>query len=275
MKLIFNEYFNMSVFEMALERFSIDEQDLINKKLDDWSQTAPYGERIAKNFETEHFLPIDRMVELLSFILLDSSLDIETFEENYANECHKHVRQGGPIQVIPYPRFFGAAIEKKVLVFHLISNYSARFPSKNEAYDFITRLKSGDLPDDCKDLFFKQHSIWTTWNKGNSNPFEFCSTVQANVIRANLGLNKMLVSKELLLFIYEIPSSIPVLRPTISDAELSQYFEPPKSTIIEHGLTQTWKKQKWMKKFDIKPRPEGIHFKLEFKHLKLPIEARW
>ncbi len=267
----------MTSFDLAIKYFTEVEQAIINKKLAAWSISPFYGERIAKNFLTEHFLPVDRMVVLLRFILNDSSPDSEAFETKYADECHKHVLQGGPILVTPYPKFYGAAIEKGVLVMHLINNYTARFPDKNEAQDFITGLKQANLPDDCKDLFIKQYSVWATWNKEDpsSFPFEYCTTVKANDVRANLGLNRLLIDKELLLFIYEIPTHINVLRPTIADAELSQYFEPPHPEITEYGFTRNWERQKWMVKSDIKPRPEGIHSKFEFRHLQLPTQSKW
>lgn len=264
---------------MAMKKFTVGEQIMISKKLAAWSLTAPYGERIARNFPAEHFLPDDRMELLLRFILNDFFLDSESFETEYAKECHNHVLKGGLISVTPYPKFYGAAIEKGVLIQHLTQNYTSRFPDNKEAEDFITGLKQADLPDDCKDLFIKQYSVWATWNEVDptSFPFEFCSTCKANEVRANLGLNKMLIEKELLLIIYEVPKHIDVLRPTIADAELSQYFEPPHRSITKHGYSRTWERQKWMEKLNIKPepRPEGIHLRFEFRHLQLPMQSRW
>lgn len=269
----------MTPFNMALTAFSADEQNKIKKKLADWSVRAPFGQRITRNLEIEHFIPKDRMEDIFKFILYDSSPNIETFESKYADECHKHVLQGGVISVTPFPKYFGVAIEKGILIQHLSKTYYSRFPDKKEAADFITGLKHGSLPSDCKDLFIKNYSIWTTWNESNphSYPFEFCSTLKANEVRANLGLNKLNMSKELLLIIYNLPSHISVLRPTIADAELSEYFEPPPVTEERHGLTVTWKTEKWLDKLKIKlrSRPEGIHSRIQFRHLQLPIDSRW
>lgn len=264
-------------FDLVINRFEKVDQDLIKKKLAEWSLLAPFGERIAKNISTEHFLHLDKMEELLRFILKDKSLDSEKFEQNYERECYKYVLQGGDISSTPFPNFFGVAIEKKVLKKHLRDNYTSRFPDDQEAEDFIMGLKHSILPDDCKDVFIKQFNVWTTWNKDNPHlhPFEFCVTEKANEVRANLGLNKLNVSRELLLMIYEIPTHLPVLRPTIADAGLSQYFEPPQMSITEHGYTRTWEKQKWMEELDIKPRPEGIHTKIKFEKIILPLQNRW
>jgi hypothetical protein len=253
-----------------------NEKNDLNDLLNQWNQSHPYGQRIVRNFYIEHFLPKTSLNDLVSFILSKKSFPIVDIQNEYQKECYNYTRQGGDvIWNSKAPKYFGTAIEKSVFVNHLMSNYRSSFPKKKDALNFIEYLKSGVLSRHKMKLNLKMYSIWTTWNESDfdSYPFEYCITNDADEIRANMGLDKLLNSNEILLFIYSIPANF-VKRPTIADAGLSQYFEPPIPSFNNHGLTRTWEMEKKYTKYNMKPRPEGIHNAIDLSNLELPLQYK-
>ncbi|RZL34037.1 MAG: hypothetical protein EOP00_32230 [Pedobacter sp.] len=267
----------MSLYETLINQLSNDLKNSIETRIKEWGKKHPFGQRITKNIHLEHFLPEDNMKDILLFIASEGDKRSTTFEERYQKECYRHTLMGGDIPWTEKPSYFGAAVEIMAFKSHLMANYPRKFPNQKKAEDFISHLKLGNLPRMKKNLLLKKYSIWATWNENNHEeiPFEFCNTMLADEIRANLGLDKLLISKELILFIYKMPKSIDVKRPTIADAGLSQYFEPTVPGFISHGLTRTWELEHSMIGYNLNPRPEGIHQGIEMHNLCLPISTRW
>lgn len=251
------------------------DKDKIENRINEWSKTK-YGQRIARNIFAEHFLPENKMNEILSFIANDPSTEWEEFDENYKQICYTLALQGGNLKVKQTPQLFGAAVEYETFFKHLKDNYPATFIDDTSTKDFISLLASGQLPDLRKVIRLKRFGVWSTWNLQNlsGEPFDYCNTKIADEVRANMGLRREDAKTALLLFVYTIPKHIEPKRPTIADAELSEYFEPPPITFDEYGLTKTWEFVTGMSAYDIKPKPECVHDSIQLSELKLPIEIR-
>jgi len=270
----------MSSYLQAIRNFPPDDRNKIEKRINDWSKESPRGQRVARNIGTDHFLPVDKMTELLHFIKNDPLTSWELFEKNYQNVCYSQPLQGGKIKVTKKPQFFGAAVEYETFFKHLKDNYPSELGSDDAIIrDFISRLNKGELSKILGQIIrLKKFSVWATWNEDNfaAMPFDYCKTSKADEVRANMGLNRddAAKSSSLLLFVYSIPNHIEPQRPTIADAGLSEYFEPPSSTFDEYGLTVNWQYEERMSVYSRKARPECIHDSILLLHLKLPMEMR-
>jgi len=254
----------------------------IERRINAWSKKCPYGQRVARNIFTEHFLPDDKMTDLLLFIATDPLTSWKLFEANYKAKCHSLALQGGNIRVKKRPLFFGVGVEYETFFKHLKDNYPSELGySGNDVIvkDFILRLRNGMLSKNLGGIIkLKQYSVWATWNMDDLSgmPFDYCKTNLADEIRANMGLRRDDAEKStsLLLFAYTIPPHIEPLRPTIADAELSQYFEPPVPTFEKHGWTVNWQHEERMTGYNILPRPECIHDSILLSELILPVDMR-
>ena len=258
------------------------EKNKFEKRINDWSEISPYGQRVARNIFTEHFLPVDKMTELLHFILNDPLTSWNLFEVNYQKVCYRQALQGGKLKVAQKPQLFGAAVEYETFLKHLKDNYPSELGYAGDdaiIKDFISRLNKGRLSKILGQIIrLKKFSVWATWNENDfaAMPFDYCKTSIADEVRANMGLKRDDAEKStsLLLFVYSIPNHIEPQRPTIADAELSQYFETPPPTFDRHGWTVNWQHEERMSAYSMKPRPECIHDSILLSHLKLPIEIR-
>lgn len=271
-----------NVYEDALESFSTDEQNQITLKMREWGVKFPYGQRITRNFPRESFLPLGNMKAILHLILNNRHLSTIELETIYETECYRHVLLGGDISPLHYPTFFGVAIEKGVFKYHLEKNYKRNFPNSKLREEFIEGLITnssiiGSKYAIYKRIRLKKYSLFSTWNHEHisKKPFEFTNTNDAQEVRANLGLKHIGTSKQLLLFVYSIPTSISPQKPTIADAGLCQYFEPPLET-ERHGWTINWGELPPFKKkgYNMKTRPECIHDSILLDSLILPVERR-
>ncbi len=215
------------------------------------------------------------------FIANDPSISWEKFEVNYQKKCWSLALQGGNIKIKKTPTLLGAAVEYETFFKHLkvcFTNHGL-VCSDIIIKDFISRLQEGRLSKNLGNLIrLKPYSVWATWNENDLSglPFDYAKTNLADEIRANMGLKRDAVdlSPALLLFVYSSPSHIEAKRPTIADAELSEYFQPPPESFDQHGWTVVWQNEIRFKGYNIKQRPECIHDSILLSQLKLPVEIR-
>jgi hypothetical protein len=266
---------NDSSYSKAIAEFSEDERILIEEILSAWSANSRFGQRIVRNIERECFLSKDSMHEILAFILSNGKVvdnKREVFEKGYEELCYKHTLKGGQIE-IKRPKFLGAAVEYEILFKHLKDIY-ADLGDDLSIKDFIFSLQQANikLSNDRKNIKLKKYNMWSTWDEQGKNPFDYCITDKADEVRANMGLKREDAKGELLLFIYTVPTNIELFRPTIADAGLSQYFEPPVIVSV-YGWTVTWPDDGTMEDYKehIKPRPECIHEAITLGEVKFPI----
>jgi hypothetical protein len=147
------------------------------------------------------------------------------------------------------------------------------FRTKAHARDFLERLLSGDTPTKAEAaILMSEYSAWVTWDEDGktADPFRFARTAaSADLVRASLGLDPQnrMKGKPLLLFVYSSHSGLDLFRPTIADAGLHRFFEPPPIGNDDYGLTKTWPPAMAKSLPTLLPRPEAIHSPIAFEHL--------
>lgn len=271
-------------FEKVKNSFSDDEQKKLIGKLEEWSKTFPYGQRVTRNIYRESFLPDTCFECLFEKILEKYAEPIKKLEAGYRIECFRHTLMGDIISFVIKPSVFGCAVESKAfeLVLFKNPNFKPLLPTMKDVKEFISFLKSGkDLKKSryasLGKMKLKPFSVWSTWDDDNplSDPFSYANTNDADEIRANMGLTKIGKSRELLLFTYMVPDSTKIRKATIADAGLYQYFEPPLET-QKYGYTINWHDEPRFKKkkYSLKARPECIHDSVLLENLILPINYK-
>lgn len=252
-------------YPAALEKFTDpDDKDALMSTLDGWSHNRK-GKVIISNLELERFLPVDEMFQLLDVVRAAHAESLETLERSYDNECHKHIARGGMIPSDISPQVIGKAINRDFLAKWLIKEYPAKFINEAVFEEFIERLIAGGPLDDYEKSFSlgSRYLIWVTWNVSNptDDPFHFVRAGLSDEVRANLGLEPT-IGDRLLLFVYERRNIIDLHRPTVADAALFTFFQPPPSSEDKWGLTRPWEPSFLganAEECDIQPRPEAVH----------------
>jgi hypothetical protein len=274
----------MSPYEEAMTGFSTDLKKAIDSRLEQWSMRNPYGQRVARNISSEHFLEQSSMTELLRYIgeFTPSSPPAQwkEFESEYQQLCYRHALKGGSIIINYSPKYFGTSVEKEAFHKHLNDNYISLLNNERRIEEFTYRLTLGRVAKKKKHIRLKRYSVWSTWNDKDSKgyPYDYCNTDRADEVRACMGLRQNDAKTDLLIFVYTLPASIVPMRATIADAELSEYFEPPAlESTISHTSTVTWKLVDEYEKagFYLHPRPECVHESITFEEIILPVTVKW
>ncbi len=261
-------------YSRAALNLSSTERTQLEAALLNWSASTGIGRVVVPNVrDLEHFLPKRSMLALLRVVLTYAKLSWPSLEVAYQQECFKHSGRGGRVRLPAFVRLFGRAVERNYFENWLFLRHSARFPTRRDAAEFVRKLVRGGSPTPSEaDLLMSDHCSWVTFSLDvhEVNPFGFFKTGLAEEVRGCLGLNPRLRGP-LLLFVYELPSGVRPLRPTVADAELFLFFQPPPFGIKSHGLTVPWRseylKAKLLLLFQLAPRPEALHQPIRFKEL--------
>jgi hypothetical protein len=233
----------MATFDDTAVRFSSVDWKDIGEILEGWS-LGGLGREIVRNIRVlERFLPVDCMEALLKTVLACRGTSPDVLEKAYQKECRNHVRRGGPVKV--HPVIVGCAVELEALRSRLRGDtYRAVFYNNEHIVDlFIDRLLTG-VPLSAVEMALplSVYTAWATWDRDDlsADPFRF--GIEADHIRASLGLNpeNWWSGKRLILLVYAPGSTVILIRPTVADAELHAYFEPPTPPEDRYGLTKVW-----------------------------------
>jgi len=261
-------------YQVACLEFNADQIEQIEKKLKEWSVFSKTGLRISKNIrQSEHFLPKNAMTEILQVIFDNVDSDIPALEKIFQQKCYSLIKNGGSARIDNRPNLFCTAIEHGTLLDRLL-RMETKFPSKRKANNFISEhLLSSTLRRDHQKIKLKEYTIWSSWN--NDNPagptFHYTKYDHADEVRANHGLDMLLKSKAIYLFSYKLPVGVDALRPTIADAGIYAYFEPPILSELNHGWTVPWHKNSRIQQYDVKPRPEVVHDSVYLEQIEFPV----
>jgi hypothetical protein len=218
------------------------------------------------------------MLCLLRVILSTSGVPFTIAAQQYQKECYKHQRKGGPIRVVPMPDRLGRAADTSAFIKDLHDRYHSYFPKMRYARDFVTRLKAGALLDPHEQqLLMSGYSAWVTWESSGpaSDPFGFLVHGLAIEVRAALGLDQRLTGP-LLLLRYTRPAAVRLYRPTVADAGLFPYFDPPLTTESCVSYTRPWPAFRVPGNPAVEviapPRREAVHRPVKFASLSLPVD---
>ena len=187
-------------------------------------------------------------------VILAGVSDAILLQRELTNACRKHTLQGSLIG-LPYPSPLGRAVTKELFADLLREQFS--FNTKDEEDQFMEDLlhrrataASNRTQFSGKPLTGSGRVMWATFNfdptsglpvNGN-NPFDNMPR-SADGIRAQLGLSKNDAGKDLLLFVYTLPSGVVPRFPTIAEAyagnDWPYYFRPARE-LEAWGFTMTW-----------------------------------
>jgi hypothetical protein len=261
-------------YDAAIKRFGSRKQAAIKATLIKWSKDA-LGREVVRNINPlERFLPPESMTRLLSVIYNARSKGLDELAILYQAECYKteNTLAGGSI-TIAKPKIIGRAVEKQAFVNYLYEKQRHCFRTRAIAKDFVQRLIAGDTMSKAESsVLMSEFSAWVTWNDISSDldPFAFArSSNLAEMVRACLGLDpeNRMKGKPILLLIYQSHAALELCRPTIADAGLYRFFEPPPIGVDAHGLTKAWPPGMGKSISTPTPRPEAIHAPQLFSNL--------
>jgi hypothetical protein len=251
----------MPTFEDTTGRFSSAEWSAIGETLERWTGDQ-FGREIVRNLRVlERFLRVSCMEGLLRAVLSAYGAPLIVLSRAYQSECYKHIRRGGPVHV--HPVLIGRAIELGQLRKRLQESpacYPLFYGNEILVDIFIDRLLGGaPLTPEEMSLLMSDYSAWATWDSDDSSSDPFRFGKDADHIRASLGLdpNSWFIGSRLVLFVYELPMTVELCRPTIADAGLHPFFEPPTPPFDSYGKTRVWHLPR--AKHEPKPRPESVH----------------
>jgi len=263
-------------YQRAIRQFSKTDRQQIGSTLLTWT-AFERGRIIVPNLQDlERFLPGSRMHALLGVVQACYGLPTDELERRYQQECFNHVGRGGMVRLNPQPTIVGRAVDREEFINWLLRKYKAYFYVRRNVIDFVMRLTgSGSLTETEKKLLASEYLAWATFDASvtSAGPFSFLVYNLADEVRACLGMNPRLRNR-LLLLTFDRPRRVKLRRPTITDAELFVFFQPPPMGLDAHGQTRTWPREFLTGKllsYNPIPRPEALMPPVAFKYLQLPV----
>lgn len=254
----------MSSYKRAVRGLSAPEREAIEKSLAAWGTETRLGRIIVSNLNPhERFLPAKPMRALLLAVSKHHGAGFWELASAYEEKCHQHTLKGGEVRNLPRSLLVGRAVEQNAFKNYL-KRHCRHFSSWKQIDDFLQRLLIGAaLTAEEKHTFLSLHGSWVTWDaRDSTDPFAFAEPSRsAQYIRACLGLDPEKRCKDgLLLLSYRLEDGCSLFRPTVADADIHLFFQPPPSGCEDHGQTRPWLSGTLSKRFPVpQPRPEGVH----------------
>lgn len=268
-----------SSYARALRTLKPKERRAVDARLLAWAQANDIGRVVSQNVSSlERFLRSPNMVRLLRRLVAAPLTPIPELEREYQFECWANKGRGGRAKPGSLDIVFGRAISKDSFKSHLWRNHSRYFRLQRNCDRFVDDLVSGTpLTRAQKGLLMSAYPAWATFDRTKSGePFKFIAHGLADEVRACLGLNPLDRGRVLLLMVYDVPHGLKVLRPTVADAGLFPFFQPPPPGFDAHGLTRPWPTHflpSALSSWTPQPQPEVVHEPLPLAQLRLPVEA--
>ena len=244
-------------FALCLRLLTAEERMEILALIARWSKGTSLGLIVTTNiYSLERFLAPERLRDLLRGLPRGHDIDLVAVETAYAAECIHFVTEGGAIDLKPPPSLVGRVVTRGALVDALASSLNG---DKEHAEELLNRLLNGRSPESSeRHISMSKWAAWVTWDEvdASADPFRFARGAGPEHILACLGLSFRMKGEDLILLSYR---PLPLIRPTVADAGLSAYFQPPREG-EPHGWTRPWPADMVaMGAPAPRPRPEAIH----------------
>lgn len=243
-------------YEEAIGRFSEDERRQIDERLRILADHSALGLQARMNLRIESRLPPDAW-EALFRALLAVGTDPQTIKMSITQSLRSWTLQAPEIPP-PRPAVFGRAVTLYRICKMLVDR--GDFGTIDRAEKSVRRLLSqlpGTVPPVWRKRSLGQFLMWSTFHPDRtSSPFDGLP-VEADAIRAHLGLLLAERGQPLLLLEYSVPPDVPLRYPTVAEAyagdDWSYFFRPPLAD-DPHGKTLPWPEPA-----EMTPRPEVVH----------------
>jgi hypothetical protein len=250
---------------------------VVRARLVEWATRSDIGRVVVTNLDPlERFLPPESMARLLGAIARGASGDLGKVATAYEKACLKQVKRGGPVRLPKLPPVIGRAVERDRFVQHLLRHSDHFGGREKEVQSFVEQIILGiPLEGSQSAVLMSAYASWASWDRDfPAAPFAFAGD-SAEKVRASMGLDPDARCDDgLLLLIYDRPDKTSLLRPTVADAGLFLFFEPPPVRFNNHGLTKPWLPGLCgVDGYSPQPRPEAIHEPVEARHLHLPVRV--
>ena len=246
--------------ELLLEKMPANEKVEYEERLYILASTSGIGYQVVANLRCEWRL--DELVfgDIVQG-LLQATADSEELKIVYIEKCCQHILKGGAIPK-PWPLYLGRVITRARFCKMVLKKVSDI--KETELQSLLDGLFSKPshavkkrFRNVLKDMEYKalgDYVIWATFNPEDlaGNPFAGMP-VDADGIRALLGLDPNEKGKDLICFVYALPPDVEPLFPTIADAQWHSRFRPASSG-AKWGLTMPWPEVE-----EEVPRPEVVH----------------
>jgi hypothetical protein len=272
----------MSTYLRLLGSMSLADKNAVQSALQNWSSTCEHGRRVVPNIERDRFLPDMAMLELLNTIKTKSTISTASLLDEYSRACWRYSLQGGDVVFASLPVLLGRAVDQEVFIDHLWQHFSKIFLFRGAVERFVDRIVVATTRITPREAaaYMTLHAAWVTWNQRDrlADPFEFASNHRGDEVRANLGLKSKRKgrSADLLLLCYKFDGTCKLYRPTIADAALYPFFQPPGDGEDRHGWTVPWPREEIShlpSTVELSPRPEGLHERQSVGILEIPVRS--
>lgn len=226
------------VFENAITALDPITQTEIRTKLTLLAASGRIGNHVVQGLFTEPRLPASSVADVLQHI--NRALPtVSSLRKAFEAACHRHILEG-PRMKGRRPKILGRAIPtgrfRDMLVKRRIFS-SAR--AADAFFRAVHKLPLSKQRSKLRNLPLGRFVIWATFSSSRStDPFAKLPN-DADEIQDALGFPVESRGDDLWLFVYRPPSGVPLLFPTVADAEWNDVFCPaPSDPNIQHGLTR-------------------------------------
>ncbi len=239
--------------ESLLEEMSEEEKAAFEKRLCILASTSGVGYQVVANLRCESRLDKLAFKDIVHG-LLKAAANPEALKSAYIEKCRQHILEDGAIPE-PRPLYLGRVVTPKRFYDMMVG--LGYFRTEKQARDSFGQLfsKSFDaMRANLQNKFLGRFVMWATFNPEGEKGWPFADMpMDANGIRAHLGLNPNEKGKDLIYFVYVLPPKVEPLFPTIADAQWHLLFRPVPPG-AKWGLTMPWPEIG-----EEVPRPEAVH----------------
>ena len=239
--------------ESLLEQMSEDEKTAYEERLFILAATSGVGYQVVANIRCESRLDELAFRDIVQG-LLQAAANPEALKSIYIEKCRQHILEGGAIPK-HRPLYFGHVVTPKRFYDMMVG--LGYFRTKKQARDSFEQLfsKSFDaMRANLQNKFLGRFVMWATFNPEGENGWPFADMpMDADGIRACLGLDPNEKGEDLICFVYVLPLDVEPMFPTIADAQWHSRFRPAPPG-FQWGLTMPWSEVD-----EEKPRPEVVH----------------
>lgn len=264
----------LTAYEQALAGSGSDATRAVELVFKKWSSDAKFG-RVSQNVASETALAIADFARLLSSFATELANDAMSVEIAWRTACRAHKLRGRQIPAENCPALLGRA---RGLADHAVSMARASHGALTaaEAKKLLLKHSGAANPPGLsaflRDAPLGNHIVWATFDlvDTHADPFDRLRGLPGGV-RTALGLGHFASGDTLIVLVWNhVDSGLPPLhRPTVADAEDSEYYQPHPDANAPWGLTEPLQPNP----HGLQPQPEVVMPETTSRGLRLPFHV--